>query len=78
MKPNILDLREERCPMALLLAKRHTKLLALGEVMQIWVVETHSMKDIKRYLRKYGYTVACEAQDDYYCLQVTKGTLLNV
>ena len=25
MEPNILDLRQERCPMALLLAKRHTK-----------------------------------------------------
>ncbi len=78
MKPNILDLREERCPMALLLAKRHTKSLALNQSMHIWVKERQSMNDIEHYLREHGFTVERELMTECFCLQVNKGILLNV
>lgn len=46
MKPNILDLRQERCPMALLLAKRHSVKLENGQSLLIHIADQSSMTDI--------------------------------
>ncbi len=52
MTPNILDLRQERCPMALLLAKRHSVKLEVGQSLIIYVSDNSSMKDIVTFLSK--------------------------
>lgn len=72
MEPNILDLRQERCPMALLLAKRHTKGLNIGEQIQILVSDSSSMNDITCFLQKHLFQINCEQMDGYYSVQVTK------
>lgn len=72
MEPNILDLRQERCPMALLIAKRHTKSLTGGEQVQILVSDASSMTDITQYLNRHLFHLSCEQIDGYYCMQVTK------
>lgn len=78
MELNLLDLRQERCPMALLLAKRHTKALNEGQQTRIYVSDPSSLSDIKSFLLKQSYQLVCDELDGYYCLQVTKGTLSNV
>ncbi|MDN3609398.1 sulfurtransferase TusA family protein [Vibrio ostreicida] len=78
MKLNLLDLRQERCPMALLLAKRHIKGLVEGEQTSIYVSDPSSLSDIKRFLLTQPLELVCIAEDDYCCLQVTKGILSNV
>jgi TusA-related sulfurtransferase len=72
MEPNILDLRQERCPMALLLAKRHTKGLNKGEQIQILVSDSSSMNDITCFLQQHLFQISCEQMDGYYSVQVTK------
>jgi TusA-related sulfurtransferase len=72
MEPNILDLRQERCPMALLLAKRHTKGLTVGEQTQILVSDSNSMKDITRFLHNHLFSLTCEEMNSYYRMQVIK------
>ncbi|TFH92040.1 sulfurtransferase TusA family protein [Vibrio ouci] len=72
MEPNILDLRQERCPMALLLAKRHTKGLSVGEQTQILVSDSNSMKDITRFLHNHLFSLTCEEMNGYYRMQVIK------
>lgn len=72
MESNILDLRGQGCPLALLLAKRHTNQLALGEQTQILISDSSSMKDITRYLQQQAYALRCEEAEGYYCMQVTK------
>lgn len=58
--------------MALLLAKRHTKGLVVGEQLQILVSDSNSMSDITRFLHKHQFGLTCEEMDSYYCMQVTK------
>lgn len=75
MEPNILDLRQERCPMALLLAKRHAADVFQGETPQyhqlvIKVVDKSSKHDIVKYLRHQGYTVDCQASPEHFTLTV--------
>ena len=72
MEPNILDLRQERCPMALLLAKRHTKGLNPGDKVQILISDSSSMNDITRFLKKHLFQLNCEQMNGYYSMQVTK------
>ncbi len=38
MEPNILDLRQQRCPMALFIEKRHSFLFVFGVVLDIWLI----------------------------------------
>ncbi|MCG9597191.1 sulfurtransferase TusA family protein [Vibrio sp. Isolate25] len=78
MELNLLDLRQERCPMALLLAKRHTKALSEGQQTSIYVSDSSSLSDITSFLLKQSFELVCEELDGYYSLQVTKGTLSNV
>ncbi|MCG9676024.1 sulfurtransferase TusA family protein [Vibrio chagasii] len=72
MTPNILDLRQERCPMALLLAKRHSVKLEVGQSLSIYVSDSSSMKDIVTFLSKQAYVVMTEACSNYHHLLVTK------
>lgn len=75
MESMLLDLREQRCPMALLLAKRHAADVFQGETPQyhqlvIKVVEKNSKHDIVKYLRHQGYTVDCQASPEHFTLTV--------
>ncbi|MEZ8102108.1 sulfurtransferase TusA family protein [Vibrio bivalvicida] len=74
MEPNILDLRQERCPMALLLAKRHTKNLAAGEQTLLLVSDSSSYVDITHYLHQHVFKLICEEMDGYYRMQVSRST----
>ena len=78
MKQNILDLRQERCPMALLLVKRHTQEMGAGQKAIIYVSGHDSLSDIKRFLLKQSFKWVCEELDGYFRVQVIKGTLSNV
>ncbi|MBU2898710.1 sulfurtransferase TusA family protein [Vibrio hepatarius] len=78
MKQNILDLRQERCPMALLLVKRHAKEMNAGQKAIIYVSGHDSLSDIKRFLLKQSFKWVCEELDGYFRVQVIKGTLSNV
>ena len=72
MEPNILDLRHQRCPLALLLAKRHTNGLQQGTNMDILISDPSSMRDITRYLQQHAFTLSCEETEGYYRMQVIK------
>lgn len=71
MEPYILDLREEGCPMALLLAKRAGKTEGNRSLI-IQVSDMSSQKDIIRYFDKCGFSVQVEAYNDYSTLTITK------
>jgi len=75
MTPNILDLRQERCPMALLLAKRHSVKLEVGQSLSIYVSDNSSMKDIVTFLSKQAYDVTAEVCSNYHHILVTKKEL---
>lgn len=72
MEPNILDLRQERCPLALLLAKRHTNGVGIGEEIYILVSDPSSFSDIKKYLQKQMVKFSYEDLDGYFRMHVTK------
>jgi len=78
MELNILDLRQQRCPMTLLLAKRHTAQLVTGESVTILISEQSSLKDIESYLRNHNYSCSNSLNEGYYSLKVVKETSLNV
>ncbi|TOP45905.1 sirA-like family protein [Vibrio parahaemolyticus] len=75
MESMLLDLREQRCPMALLLAKRHVAEVFQDEELQyhhlvIQVVDNSSKRDIVNYLRTQGYVVDCQSTPEHYTLTV--------
>ncbi|AIV06410.1 sulfurtransferase TusA family protein [Vibrio harveyi] len=75
MESILLDLRKERCPMALLLAKRHAAEVFQEETQQdhqlvIQVVDKSSKHDIVKYLRNQGYIVDCQASPEHFTLTV--------
>lgn len=76
MEPNILDLRKERCPMALLLAKRHTKRLAPGEVCDIYIADPSSKRDIEKYLTCHHYSVEQITSDGFFLLRCVAGEIV--
>ncbi|MDW6017784.1 sulfurtransferase TusA family protein [Vibrio plantisponsor] len=78
MEPNILDLRQQRCPMALLLAKRHTAQLEAGDSVTILISDSSSFKDIESYLLKQDYLCQSVKCDGYNSLIVVKETSLHV
>ncbi|WP_341661019.1 sulfurtransferase TusA family protein [Vibrio sp.] len=78
MEQNVLDLRDERCPMALLLVKRRVKDMDIGQKATIYVADQQSFFDIRRFLLKQSFHVFCEESDGYYRVQLIKGTLPNV
>ncbi|MCG6269935.1 sulfurtransferase TusA family protein [Vibrio furnissii] len=78
MEPNILDLRQQRCPMALLLAKRHTERLQNGESMTILIVDPSAMRDIESYLLRKQFAFQCKTFNDHFSLHVLKETAPHV
>ncbi|MCY9802234.1 sulfurtransferase TusA family protein [Vibrio scophthalmi] len=69
-----LDLRAQRCPLALLLAKRHVVAMASGEECAILVKDPSSKSDILRFLSQHGFQVECVELNNYFSLNVMKGT----
>ncbi|MDD1792589.1 sulfurtransferase TusA family protein [Enterovibrio makurazakiensis] len=55
MEIQSLDLREHRCPMALLMAKRACATLGQGEQIALYVLDSGTVKDIPRYLNGNGF-----------------------
>ena len=72
MEPNILDLRQQRCPLALLLAKRHTNQLKIGEECCILIREQSSMSDIQNVLHKHAFALSIEEMDDHFRMHVNR------
>ena len=75
MESMLLDLREQRCPMALLLAKRYAADVFQGETQQyhqlvIQVVDKSSKHDIVKYLLNQGYAVDCQTSPEHFTLTV--------
>ncbi|MDX1304431.1 sulfurtransferase TusA family protein [Photobacterium sp.] len=64
MEIQALNLTSERCPMALLLAKRASKSLRFGQVLRIHISDPGGRQDIPRYLLNHGFNV--EVQADVY------------
>jgi len=73
-----LDLRDQRCPLSLLLAKRHTMALEQGEQITILVADSSSNSDIIRFLGQHAFDVRCAELGSFYSLNVTRGTPLDV
>ncbi|MEZ8822726.1 sulfurtransferase TusA family protein [Vibrio amylolyticus] len=67
---HLLDLRSERCPMALLLAKRYIALFSKGQEAEIYVSDTSSQRDIERYLLTQDHRVTSNQINDYFSLKV--------
>ncbi|NAX34724.1 sulfurtransferase TusA family protein, partial [Vibrio sp. V29_P1S30P107] len=62
MEPKILDLRQHRCPMTLLLAKRHTLTLDYGKPsLTILIRDASSVRDIQSYLQQQGFIYQCQS-----------------
>ncbi len=76
MTPNILDLRQERCPMALLLAKRHSVKLEVGQSLSIYVSDNNSsMKDIVTFCSRSFHDVITGGLLYYHHLLVNEKEL---
>lgn len=71
MERQLLDLRQHRCPMALLLAKRHSAELSQGSQLVIMISDPSSMRDIVRYLQSRSFIVETNMEQDCYLLQIT-------
>ncbi|WP_241790445.1 sulfurtransferase TusA family protein [Vibrio genomosp. F10] len=66
----LLDLRAERCPMALLLAKRYVTTLTVGEEAEVILSDESSFQDVERYFRLKNHLVISEKIDDGFRLKV--------
>lgn len=73
MESNILDLRKQRCPMALLLAKRHTAQMQCGDELTILITDSASKQDIEKYLTSNGFSCRIKAALGNFSLKVMKG-----
>ncbi|MGF1727247.1 sulfurtransferase TusA family protein [Photobacterium nomapromontoriensis] len=62
METAMLNLTTERCPMALLLAKRAANELESCERLAIQITDTGARLDIPRYLSTHGFSI--EVQED--------------
>ncbi len=66
MTIQILDLKSERCPMALLLAKRATSHLLVNQCLEIHLTDKASLQDITRYLNQHHYSVTTDCELNPY------------
>ncbi|TXY06607.1 sulfurtransferase TusA family protein [Vibrio mimicus] len=78
MEPIILDLREQRCPMALLLAKRATASLSPCESLTILIADPASQRDIEKYMALQLLDCQRTQKHDHCSLMVSKETSSNV
>ena len=72
MKPNLYDLRQMRCPMALLWVKRHMHTLPQGNQALFILTDPHALADITRFLQTQAYGFDCQKQGKEYQLTVTQ------
>ncbi|WP_117235174.1 sulfurtransferase TusA family protein [Vibrio maerlii] len=71
MKANILDLRRERCPMALLLAKRESKSLKTGSKLSIYVQDAASLQDMLRYFQQQALNVELHSEPEFSIISLS-------
>jgi len=55
-----LDLRDIRCPLALILLKQRLHILEVNSTLTVLFSHADAMQDIKRYLNKKKYSYVCE------------------
>lgn len=72
MEHRILDLTSQRCPMALLLAKRAYHALMPAQSLQIRLSELGSLHDILRYFQSQAADVRLEQSSSLSILFVVK------
>lgn len=72
MKRECLDLRSQRCPLALLLAKRSGAELLNHQSLAILSNDNASINDIVRYFNQAPYSVDVQYHDGECTLLVTK------
>ncbi|WP_428771809.1 sulfurtransferase TusA family protein [Vibrio sp.] len=72
MEPYIVDLRAQRCPMALLLAKRHASEMTVGQSLTMLIQDISSANDIELYLSRHGFEVKRQANAGHLSIAVTK------
>lgn len=72
MEIQSLDLREQRCPMALLLAKRACASLKQGQQIALYITDSGALKDIPRYLENNGFVLERQPVQGVTVLNVTK------
>ncbi|ROV61993.1 sulfurtransferase TusA family protein [Vibrio ponticus] len=70
-----LDLRDQRCPMSLLLAKRRAVELEQGDTLTILIADPSSKSDIISFLQRNSFEVESTQNSNYYSLNVTRGKL---
>ncbi|WP_413113925.1 sulfurtransferase TusA family protein [Thaumasiovibrio sp. DFM-14] len=64
MTIQILDLKSERCPMALLKVKRFVTTVASDHVIDVYLQDRASLADIQRYLKQQQYSVTMMPSPD--------------
>ena len=72
MEIQSLDLREQRCPMALLMAKRACSSLKQGQRIALYITDRGALKDIPRYLEKNGFKFERQPVQGATVIHVTK------
>ncbi|MHA2937820.1 sulfurtransferase TusA family protein [Vibrio sp. RC27] len=72
MKPVTLDLREQRCPLSLLLVKRELKMIPEGKSLRILICDEASFRDIQRYLQRDYDSTRSRVVSDGFQIDVTK------
>ncbi|WP_407331145.1 sulfurtransferase TusA family protein [Enterovibrio sp. 27052020O] len=72
MEIQSLDLREHRCPMALLMAKRACATLGQGQQIALYVSDSGALKDIPRYLTNNGFDFEQQTVHGATVFHVTK------
>lgn len=77
MESILLDLREQRCPMALLLVKRAVAALLPRELLTILIADPASQRDIEQYLAQQALTCQRNPSHDHCLLKVSKETSFN-
>lgn len=76
MEVDCLDLRAERCPMALLLAKRQCLTLRSQQTLSILSKDRASVADMVRYFSQPPYSIDVQPHNDEWVLLVTKRNLV--
>lgn len=78
MEPILLDLRQQRCPIALLLAKRATAALLHNQSLTILIADPASLHDIEQYMAQLPVHCQRTPHREYDSLMVSQEICLNV
>jgi TusA-related sulfurtransferase len=73
MEAEILDLREQRCPLSLLLVKRKMHQITRGSALIIQIRDRASLTDIQAFLSSHSHVCQCKQINDTFQLDVIKG-----